>query len=570
MLSVLQYLPNPFRGNLLSTDKACTPFEIFIPGNANREPLGPPVHNKHWLANLGIGVVTLSRCVGSGFVTFIGVITLLPSWSATPLANSCKSFPCSGGSVITLLAFFGTQIGISYWFSFLHATSSKTVWCAYVGMLTLCLLDAITTAATGYYAVCILDSSEYFGNNETMGARRFLNCRDDFGANFSVDWSAKHGDEQGELYFNISAFALALFGVRLLVQTFAFARRRMIGADCDERTAPQRDSVPQRRDPRIPVAEVPEPTTALINGCLHGWFLLCALFPHDLPKLLNGRWSPIQMQPHWTNALVQLIILVEKTAMGFLVLDLLVLEPPEADSGGARYAVGWLFGIQCAIQMVAFVYVQVVRPGRTGRVERGDHLLQEIQRVQPLDKPASARCCTTSSRAIMEVREIWVLPEHDGSNSGAATAAATAAAAAAADSTDDNNGNGFHYCVANSTGTARSLVCGCQLRANDPAISTPLNQRGTGALIAVVSGATSTAKHSNFDHPERAVSTSWSLLVLFLAFLDWFHVAYNLMNLKFLIGAQLHQPPSLWSLSGVFLSSSILIVFWVFSSASRF
>eukprot|EP01048_Picozoa_sp_COSAG05_P016578 COSAG05_NODE_2151_length_3472_cov_160.289835_2_plen_774_part_01 len=217
-----QWLPNPFRHNLLSSTRDRTAFEVFIPGNAKTQQLGQPVHNNDVLASLCITIVTLSRFVGTCGIIFVGVATLVPSWGKTALAESCNAFPCSDTSLAILVAFFLTQMSISYWFSFLHSAESWAVRLAYAGMFLLCLLDAATTSVTGYFAICILDSSDQF-QQKTAGIKNFLNCPNDFGANFSQDWTAKHTNSN-ELYDNISLTVLILFALKIIVQNFGFAR----------------------------------------------------------------------------------------------------------------------------------------------------------------------------------------------------------------------------------------------------------------------------------------------------------------------------------------------------------
>eukprot|EP01048_Picozoa_sp_COSAG05_P025352 COSAG05_NODE_6410_length_963_cov_1.282407_1_plen_302_part_01 len=301
---------------------------------------------------------------------------------------------------------------------------------------------------------------------------------------------------------------LILFALKIIVQNFGFARRRLIAtypAEDDnmssQSTTASHDQsfTPAIRNPRIHVDDVPEPTSAIMNGCLHGLFLLCALFPHDLAKLLNGRWSPIQMQPHWSNAVIQLIVLLEKTAMGFLVMDLLLLDPTEGDEGSGRSTVIWLFCIESAVQMFGFVYVQVIRPGRRERVERGDHLVEDrsLSLVHASDSSATTPRCQPCGEAVgtVEVREIWEIgPALESNDPGLS----------------DRSSNNLHYCVAKSGGGP--YICGCQIQAGDSAVTIE-GQRNTGALVAVVSADLQSNKQSNYDRPQRAVSCTWSLVV---------------------------------------------------------
>ena len=136
-------------------------------------------------------------------------------------------------------------------------------------------------------------------------------CEHDFGG-WIVD---PQNQIQSGTFRHIAEGMMALYCCRICLQTFTFWTRRSAVLSSADPT----DQVPL--------------LTIVYNGIFHGVFILISQYPLDLPNLLTGRWSILQQRPHWTNGLLQIVVLAEKTMMGYLILELTSSDPLDCTTG---------------------------------------------------------------------------------------------------------------------------------------------------------------------------------------------------------------------------------------------
>ncbi len=451
--------------------------------------------NPDLIANALIGVVTICRaactlmCVyvaASVFVDYTDSEEIhwgqLKSVDARTTLFSFK--PWFTDYIKWACLMFCVQTGISFFFAFVwskedldksdkKSTTSALDTAAAMIMLFMCVLDLVVIVATGYYAACILDPMN-----------PLLECEQDFGpwihAKFDTDaWSADRAF-QGVFFELLASAVLVLYCGRIILQTLIFAFRRTVSVDVmdavDESSVHCSDVVPR--------------LTTVYNGIFHGIFLLLAQYPVDLPVLLNGRWSILQTRPHWTNGLLQVIVLIEKTIMGYLVLELANSKPcndshdrlcfnSESRAQITRYVLMYTFAVQCVAQFAALVYQQVKRPGRHTRdITIHDHIRCEVNSES---NPGLNRDLENDSKTyeVLEIRtpKVKDIPRAS------------------------------RYDVDDSPQHDRPQP---QFRIEI------IRDDGEEPEIVWV---------SKSEHKvEQVISGSWQMVVVFLAFLDWFHI----------------------------------------------
>ena len=325
-------------------------------------------------------------------------------------------------------------------------------------MLTFCLLDLAVVSSTGYYAACI-----------RFPKSPLFECERDFGG-----WIVDPANQiQNRNFQRIADGMLVLYSFRIVLQTWMFWVRRTAAA------------APEESSDQVPLL------TIVYSGIFHGVFILLSQYPLDLPHLLTGRWGILQPRPHWTNGLQQVVVLVEKTMMGYLILELAFSDPLKCDAAVAtlchgnvppspgeacdgevcppeavRSWVKWLFTVQAFTQFWAFFYQQVARPGRDkSEVKLGDH----VQYVNFRESDAAR--------------------------------------------------------IFNNGGGAMEVL---KVR---PAQAGTAGRREYKVEVRIDHGHSTEGRWISQADVERVESSGWQVVVVLLAFLDWFHIAFNLTNL---------------------------------------
>lgn len=466
-LPSLLALKRPYDSNLLDTDGETSPF------------CRPYSFNSSWLANFLITITTLSRaiCVVMCVYMVVSHQASTPGWGEMRRLDTLThlfSFTVAFGTYIAWASWlFVLQSIVAFTAAFLwtnpleimRVERSKTA-AATVAMLVMCLLDLAVLCSTGYYAGCIISPDS-----------PLFECQEDFGP-----WMIETGPNsiRSNLFFRRLAIgALTIYCLRIVVQSLTFWSRRTATAEPVESS----DTVPLH--------------TIVFNGIFHGAFLLFAQYPVDLPVLLNGRWSLLQPRPHWTNGLLQILVLIEKTVMGYLVLELVSSQPcpdgssmwqcGEAQSSlddrfnhakSVRSCIIFLFTLQAAIQFFAITYAQVWRPGRlANEVKVGDHI--KYTRLRRSDTLRTLHNNGGVTFEVLEKRMEQVADDDDD-----------------ASRLDDARPREYEYRIEVATDDHTT------------------EERWVGQADCV-----------------RFESWGWQLLVVGLAFLDWFHIAFNLTNL---------------------------------------
>lgn len=300
---VLVCLEVPYRVNLLTRNHDSSPFPMLYQHTAARK--------------VAVAVFSLCRCAFTWMFIYVSVAytaapwgaltqssedtsnTLMSSDQSSPEDGKCDAFPCDLKSVYATVALFAQQGAVAFFFSFVW-TQRPCEWVAHLGMLLVCMLDMANVTTSGYYAVCVA-----IGNSTDIGS--MFECESDF----FEDGDVIQQISDIAVFRRLAIAVLTIYVTRFIIQAYAFAVRRSCINDAV-------DQVPLQ--------------SALVNGAVHGSYLLCALWPMDLPALLQNRWSPLQTQPHWTNGVVQLINLVEKTITGYLMLQLRTDATMDQDS----------------------------------------------------------------------------------------------------------------------------------------------------------------------------------------------------------------------------------------------
>ena len=472
MIPALLGLKIPFSANLLSTDAEYSPF-------CRRYAF-----NTTWQANFLIALVTLCRAVCMMMCIYVevsrwGISSGSPTWGAlsrinvmTPLFSFQPKFE---HYILVVTRLFMLQSVISFvaaflWTNLLAALgfSRKHMTLATVLMLAFCLLDLAVMVSTGYYAACI-----------RFPKSPIFECKHDFGR-WIVD---PQNQIQSGTFHHIAEGMIALYCCRLCLQTFMFWTRRSAPTSSDE------------SDDQDPTDQAPL-LTVVYNGIFHGVFILLSQYPLDLPNLLTGRWSILQQRPHWTNGLLQIVVLVEKTMMGYLILEL-ASSNPNADhlKFPARAWIVNAFSTQAAIQFVAFFYQQVTRPGRNEKsVNIGDHVVYSRERESD-----ALRMLSNGGRA-MEVLEIR---QQDPT--------------ATAD--DADTGTVLHASL-------QPIRSGVSVHS-----VSVLNSTEYKVELTTPDGQSVKTRWISAADVKKTESKSWRALVVLLAFLDWFHISFNLTNL---------------------------------------
>jgi hypothetical protein len=214
-----------------------------------------------------------------------------------------------------------------------------------------------------------------------------LQCEEDFGSYLLTtlhpipEADAEGTDEGTRVYVWMATAVLCLYAVRFVLQLFALARRRTVAMQDTSNEKRLRD------DDLAPAAGL------LANGAVHGVFILLAMFPLDLAPLVAGRWSPMARRPHWSNGAVQLVVLLEKTILGYLMIQAVDVDHDDQRLDGeqiVRLPLVTLFVLQCTIQVGFFLVYHIGRPGRSPLPEVGDR----VHVVRPEDA-MRVGCCRT-------------------------------------------------------------------------------------------------------------------------------------------------------------------------------
>ena len=544
---VLVCLEVPYRLNLLTTDHDNSPF-----GLARTR-----LYHQTTVRKSAVVIYSLCRCGCTWMLIYVSVAYTAAPWGALtsfsedkpptlspisvrdPFAGMCGTFPCDPKSIYATVALFALQGAVAFFFSFLW-TQRPREWAAHLGMLLVCMLDMVNVTTSGYYAVCIA-----IGNSTDIGS--IFECESDF---FDGDDHPAQGVIQSisenAVFRRLAIAVLAIYAGRFIIQACAFALRR----GCDNDAV---DTVPLQ--------------SALVNGAVHGSFLLCALWPMDLPALLQNRWSPLQAQPHWTNGVVQLINLIEKTIMGYLMLQ---LHTPSAMDQAKPLVIVLIsaFVSHSAIQLGAFVYQHLMRPGRADNLEKGDHVR--------MSAPSFCAVCSFCSKQTLEVKDIITVDEArriiDQFEVECARIDARLAEMRAPDQgpllceredlvnnlrlakmliPNDGEDPEPELCVFTldqyitreadrhtqvqdqDSGRRRSRLRHSEIVSTNDAILSCAD----GSLPSVaIRGHHPDNRANRAKELRRVNSYGWSMTVMSLAFLDWFHVVFNLVNLSFMFG----------------------------------
>jgi hypothetical protein len=551
---VLVCLEMPYRANLLTRTHDAAPFR-----RLGQHPV---------LLRLGVVLFTLCRVACTWLCIYVSIAYAAAPWGsltrgrASEAVGICDAFPCDPTSVYAAVALFALQGSISFFFSFLWTWHPREI-AAHLGMLMFCVLDMVNITTSGYYAACLaIGNSTSSPENNVAG---IFECERDF---FDDEGHVLHGISDVPVFRLLAKVLLCIYVSRFVVQACAFAVRRGQANDIVD---------------RVPVQ------SALINGIVHGSFVLCALWPMDLPLLLQNRWSPLQTQPHWTNGIVQLINLVEKTIAGYLMLQLRASNEAGTEAQPLAVMLVTIFVSHSAVQVMAFIYQHLVRPGRAEELEIGDHVREDEAICSP---------CGYCSKKILEVKDIITVErareildnfEEKSRELGLQLAAARRdverekvddlmrennrleedrrlAAKLIPDSTESEPDP--NLCVYR---LERYVVHERDRRAHEVSLFLPSTQGGQETThaqpspihrhssvvvvpTAVISYADGTkppdntlplgsSSHGvNVMQLTRVNSYAWSVTVLSLAFLDWFHVVFNLVNLSFMAGQFVEFP----------------------------
>jgi hypothetical protein len=362
MALALIFLEKPFGTNLFSQNDQDSPF------------WQPYIFNASRRFGAAIGLVTLCKCVSTLMFVYVGVAYLNAGggFGSLTAVNTTHRFVDTAAKsgfeqhpalVFWALALFSLQTCVSFVFTFCWTQRPKVAIAA-AGMFGLCLLDLATTASTSYYALCI-----------RVKAHWLLNCEADFGHLMLEKLSR-------EPYPAMALVVLLLVGVRLLCQCAVFWARRntMSKLSASERADHFRDRSPE--------------LSMLSNGSIHGLFLLVATYPIDTAVMVGGGFSPLHPRPHWTNGVVQMLVLAEKTVLVYLIIELAspTFDGSEIqhgkDVGGTTDLCCQLFVAQSVTQLANFVCTHIFRPGRGEELAFGD-------RVHLSDAAASAAAAST-------------------------------------------------------------------------------------------------------------------------------------------------------------------------------
>ena len=404
------------------------------------------------------------------------------------------------------VAVFIVQMAISFWCVFVRNQKTRTGKLAALGMLCFCIVDACAICCTGYFCHCIRVRSD-----------PLLQCEEDFGSYLLTtlhpipEADAEGTDEGTRVYVWMATAVLCLYAVRFVLQLFALARRRTVAMQDTSNEKRLRD------DDLAPAAGL------LANGAVHGVFILLAMFPLDLAPLVAGRWSPMARRPHWSNGAVQLVVLLEKTILGYLMIQAVDVDHDDQRLDGeqiVRLPLVTLFVLQCTIQVGFFLVYHIGRPGRSPLPEVGDR----VHVVRPEDAMRVGCCRTifTCGRAKQGGASVsaWeeavdsldvALALKDVTESQRTTFALDCRATIDQPvEIDDSNWKGQVVSVT-ADGTCAVIRDG---DASGTLIACELSGTGRGSVPI-----------------QRVGSLKWSAVAVVLAFLDWFHIAFNLMNL---------------------------------------
>eukprot|EP01046_Picozoa_sp_COSAG06_P024696 COSAG06_NODE_2029_length_7797_cov_803.230969_3_plen_878_part_00 len=213
--------------------------------------------------------------------------------------------------ILFTLVLYPAQMMLSFSFSFVwtkhwinRAREQSRMLVGAAAMLIFCGLDVVATGATGYYASCIVHNS----------TSEMFNCTHAFG-----DWIETEKDiKDYQALTSLASVFLVAFVVRVGFQAFAFSSRRICGGALPTCENHDRTECQECQECHNEKSETPS-ASLVLNGVFHGAFLLMALFPNDLPVYLRGQWSPLWPRPHWTNGVLQFLLLIEKTLMSYLI-----------------------------------------------------------------------------------------------------------------------------------------------------------------------------------------------------------------------------------------------------------
>jgi hypothetical protein len=509
---VLLWLERPFRSNLLAGAAA---------NNGDQHSPFRRLYARTSIANLAIACVTICRFVSGWICAYVAVAYVASPWGLTR-GNTCEDFPCNIATVIAVSTLFVLQALLGFWFSCMQTHSLRQKLASFF-MLLLCILDALVVLYCSYYSACIaftaLDGADHSLTKE------FLECEDDFKIIYNSTSSSRTNDKVLPLSVALAYTVLALFVCRILTQAGAFAARRMSHTD----------EVWRPWSPQNPDGEQFLPCqTALANGAIHGCFLLFATFTNDIDLVIAGRWSPMQEQPHWTNGIVQLLSLMEKTAMGYLLLESDLVFGFESSTWCTGSLLLILFSIQTLIQVGTFWYKQSMHPARPQTLQPGDHVIIT-------EDAGDIGVCSCCSRKTCEVIDIMSIPDAQAIVQEFANKEAALQIELGALGAQD---------MQQQQQVERDLK---QLRERkkladnlmDPARENHDDVSSKRHLVTIeqytIDAADVTAQ-ANYVGPidgsgqlVRVKGTLWSFLCLGLGFLDWFHIIFNFANLNFIV-----------------------------------